>query len=112
MQLIDLVERAEKLYRDRGSDAGLGALEAYSKGQVASLADLDQAIGELESTVPPFHPLISVVADSPAQIRAQDVYRLLSLSADREGLGAHLIALRPDLKVEVAGCLEELMEGL
>lgn len=108
MQLMDLVERAETLYRERGSDAGLGAIEDYSKGIITSLANLSQVMEELENTVPAFHPIIAVVADSPEQIRAQDIYRLLSSCADFEELAAHLLALRPDLKAEISDSLEDI----
>lgn len=111
MQLNDLVERAEKLYHGRGSEAGLEALEAYSKGEIPCLSGLEQVMEELEASLPPFHPLISVVANSPADVRACDVFRLLSLSSDYEQLGAHLMVLRPDLKEEITVCLEELREA-
>jgi hypothetical protein len=60
----------------------------------------------------PFNPeqFSKLVADSPARIREQDVYRLFDecAEADRHTLAGWLTAQRPDLAAEVQQVLTEL----
>ena len=60
----------------------------------------------------PFNPeqFSILVADSPARIREQDVYRLFDecAEADRPALSNWLASTRPDLAAEVQQVLTEL----
>jgi hypothetical protein len=53
---------------------------------------------------------IAIVADSVAQVRRTDVFRLLDTfeGAERTALARYLRQNRPDLSAEIEDCLDEL----
>ena len=58
-----------------------------------------------------FLNLLTIAADSPAQLRRPDVYRVVSAACDMACASAFcdwLAALRPDLQAEITECLQEL----
>jgi len=58
-----------------------------------------------------FLNLLTLAADSPAQLRRSDVYRVVRDAEDMGCASAFcdwLAALRPDLQTEITECFEEL----
>ena len=55
---------------------------------------------------------IAIVADSPAQVRRSDVFRLLDWyeGANRNTLARYLREQRPDLDAEITDVLDELAD--
>lgn len=51
---------------------------------------------------------IRIAADSIAQLRKVDVYRVLEMCSNAQDVSEYIIENRPDLKDEVIGCLEEM----
>ena len=98
----------------RGCDF-TGVVPIYRTNGVLSLPcdACGQLLGDVGAPAkrPPFYSIITLAADSYAELRRCDVYRVLDAANNVDSLlefGATLIAQRPDLRGEVEACIEEL----
>jgi|TARA_R100001039_G_C1850588_1_gene110829 hypothetical protein len=108
MDIHHLVELAESLHRDSGTEAGLEAIEAYSKGDITCLDDLATVIGQLQKRFPTFRSIVAKWCETEERIRTCDIYRLIHCAADRERMAQYLISIRPDLEQDVLHTMDDL----